>query len=211
MKEKILAEFDQLAFSRKMAVIRARTVLAVCLGAVIAVAVFSYLVVTHAMAEIKVVDAMGGYLPATGLDQERQFNALVQQTCASAAYFLNSFDRVTIRENRGRSYYYVSKQEADRVFARYQSMKGYSDALDRAFSYATSFERIESLQGNKPPYHLKFTALLTVKDDNAATVVRYHIRAEGDLITCTPHFPENVTGFFFAKLVQNYEPVDQDK
>ena len=60
-----------------------------------------------------------------------------------------------------------------------------------------------SFQGQNEPYKVRFLSTLTVYTASG-TQRKFRIVSEGTIVKTTPQFPENVTGFFFNQLMQNW-------
>jgi len=103
----------------------------------------------------------------------------------------------------------INADDCSRLFATYKDNKGYTDALNRGVIYTAVFEKIESISGTEEPYHVVFSAILTIQD-NDRPITRFKLKCEGDIIEYTPQFPETTSGYYFKKYSQSYEKSESD-
>lgn len=207
-KAAILKGFDDYAGAKKNSSLYMRLMFLYTIVVTVANMVWSYAVVTNAQSKIKVVTKSGQYLQTTLSNQEKLFNTLIKNHCANAVEYANSFDRLTIKENQIKAIFLINKSDALRIFAKYNTQRSYGDALDRGLVYKAVFQKLDALQGvegENEPYHVKFTSLLQIKD-NDKPVAEYIITSEGDIISYTSQYPENVSGFYFKKYTQSWKP-----
>lgn len=155
---------------------------------------FSYRVVNNAMNKILVVNEGGEFVHFKTMQTDKLFESLLKSHCYYTAYYLNSFDRLTIEENQARGLFLVNKSEANTIFAKYQADRAYGDALELGVIYRCDFDKINKLhvQGNE--YNVQFTSVLSIISNTGTKKIR--IISEGTAIRTTPKYPENVTGFF---------------
>lgn len=206
-KEKILAGFNQLAGAQKTNAITVRLILLVSLALNIIVVFFSYRFAASSAGTKLVIDGnTGQYLKYSLQDSARLFHVRMETHCANAAYYINSFDRLTIVENQARSVFIVSKSDAVRIFERYRKARAYTDAIDRGISYRTTFLRLDKMEGQQEPYTVAFTSKLTIYE-NADSIEQYLIRSEGTVRRATPQYPENTTGLYFTSYSQTIQKV----
>lgn len=165
-----------------------------CSVAIAMVLFFSYRVVNNAMNKILVVNEGGEFVHFKTMQTDKLFESLLKSHCYYTAYYLNSFDRLTIEENQARGLFLVNKSEANTIFAKYQADRAYGDALELGVIYRCDFDKINKLhvQGNE--YNVQFTSVLSIISNTGTKKIR--IISEGTAIRTTPKYPENVTGFF---------------
>ena len=101
----------------------------------------------------------------------------------------------------------MSKNDAFRIFSRYKDQHAYTESIDRGVQYKTEFEKLEELRGNEEPYHVVFSSILTIQD-NDKPLSKVRIFSEGDLISHTAQYPENTSGFYFKTYAQTYEKIE---
>ena len=65
-----------------------------------------------------------------------------------------------------------------------------------------------SFKGENEPYQVRFLSKLTVYTESGTTR-KFIIESEGTIVRTTPQFPENVTGFFFNKLMQTWRIAEE--
>jgi hypothetical protein len=165
--------------------------------------------VISSMDKIKVVDRSGGYLKTDLIRKEKLFQSLIQNQCANAVYYVNSFDRITIKENQAKALFLINSESCNRIFATYKDNKAYTDALNRGVIYTAVFDKVEKISGTEEPYSVVFSAILTIQD-NDRPISRFLLKCEGDIIEYTPQFPETTSGYYFKNYTQTYEKLEND-
>lgn len=199
----ILRDFNKYADARKNFTLRTKLVFIFCSVAIAMVLFFSYLVVNNAMNKILVVNEGGEFVRFRAVRQDLLYESLLKSHCAFTAYYLNSFDRLSLQENRARALFLVDKGEANAVFAKYQADRAYGDALELGVIYKTEFESLTDMSVSGEEYHVRFTSILSIV--NGSEIKKVRIISEGTAIRTTPRYPENVSGFFFRTYNQQYE------
>lgn len=202
MKE-ILGDFNALADARKKSSLLVKLAFGFCALTVSAVLFFSYSLLSSMGNKILVVNENGEYLKQKAMDTDKLYEELLQAHCSSTAYYLNSFDRLSLQENRARALFLVNKPDANTIFAKYQADRGYGDALELGVVYRTEFEKMLSVSVSGEEYHVTFSSILSIINGNDVRKIR--ILSEGTVIRTTPRFPENTSGFFFRTYNQQYE------
>ena len=191
--QSILKDFSGLAEARKSYTLRTRLVFIFC-GVTIAMVLFF----AHS-----VVNEGGEFVHFKSMQQDLLYESLLKGHCRRTAYFLNSFDRLSLQENRARALFLVNKPDANTVFAKYQADRAYGDALELGVVYKTEFEKIIDIRADGEEYHVRFSSILSIINGDDIRKVR--IVSEGTAIHATPRFPENTSGFFFRTYDQQYE------
>lgn len=199
----ILRDFNKYADARKNFTLRTKLVFVFCSATIAMVLFFSYQVVNNAMNKILVVNEGGEFVRFRAVRQDLLYESLLKSHCAFTAYYLNSFDRLSLQENRVRALFLVDKGEANAVFAKYQADRAYGDALELGVIYKTEFESLTDMSVSGEEYHVRFTSILSIV--NGSEIKRVRIISEGTAIRTTPRYPENVSGFFFRTYNQQYE------
>lgn len=199
----ILRDFNKYADARKNFTLRTKLVFVFCSVTIAMVLFFSYQVVNNAMNKILVVNEGGEFVRFRAVRQDLLYESLLKSHCAFTAYYLNSFDRLSLQENRARALFLVDKGEANAVFAKYQADRAYGDALELGVIYKTEFESLTDMSVSGEEYHVRFTSILSIV--NGSEIKRVRIISEGTAIRTTPRYPENVSGFFFRTYNQQYE------
>ena len=199
----ILRDFNKYADARKNFTLRTKLVFVFCSATIAMVLFFSYQVVNNAMNKILVVNEGGEFVRFRAVRQDLLYESLLKSHCAFTAYYLNSFDRLSLQENRARALFLVDKGEANAVFAKYQADRAYGDALELGVIYKTEFESLTDMSVSGEEYRVRFTSILSIV--NGSEIKRVRIISEGTAIRTTPRYPENVSGFFFRTYNQQYE------
>ena len=71
---------------------------------------FSYRVVNNAMNKILVVNEGGELLRFKAMQQDLLYESLLKNHCYHTAYYLNSFDRLSLQENRARACFWSTSR-----------------------------------------------------------------------------------------------------
>lgn len=209
-KETILKNFDDLATAKKNGYNYLLLITFFSFAVIVAILIWTASIQINMIGNVKVVNPNGAYLNTTTEREEKLFESLVQNHCANAVYYANSFNRLTIKENQAKAVFLMNQNDAARIFSKYKDSKAYGDALDRNVTYTAVFDKIESISKENEPFHVVFYSTLTINDDDRPPV-KFKIRSEGDLIKYTPQFPENTSGFYFKNYVQSYEKLKNDE
>lgn len=198
----ILKDFSKLAEAKKDVAFRTKALFIFSAIIISLVLFFSYSVVNNAMNKIIVVNEGGEFVHFKAQEQDLLYEALLKSLCYYTAYYINSFDRLSIEQNQARALFLVNKADANTIFAKYQADRAYGDALELGVSYRAEFENIVSVKNRGSEYDVVYSSILTIYSNNGNKKIR--IISEGTAIRTTPKFPENVTGFFFKKYKQSY-------
>lgn len=207
-KDNIIKDFDDLALAKRKNTGIMKMIIAFAAFVIVAVLVWGMTVVNTAMGKIIVVDRSGEYLKTSIESNEKLFYSLLSNQCALTAFYVNSFDKLSINENQSWASFMATKDELNRIYAKFNQERAYSDAIDRGVSYKCKFKEIEKISGTSEPYHVVFTSVLSIIDGTVTKKIL--IRSEGDIIRHNPHYPENVTGFYFSSYTQTYEELHEE-
>ena len=137
----ILKDFSRLAEARKNHTFRTRLVFIFCAATIAMVLFFSYRVVNSAMDKILVVNEGGELLRFKAMQQDLLYESLLKNHCYHTAYYLNSFDRLSLQENRARALFLVNKPDANTIFAKYQATGGTATPWNSEWSTGRSSRR----------------------------------------------------------------------
>lgn len=206
-KENYINEFDSYARAKKQHVIITISFIASSVIIIIAVLFWAANVSKNALNKVIVVERSGEYLKTSTDKNEKLFQTLIRTTCSNLAFYANSFDRFTIRENQAKALFYGEKLSLETIFIKYKDDGSYHEALENGAIYDCRIEKFGEIKGIEPPYFVDFTCVLEVKYLDHTT--RFRIYCVGELEKCTPQFPENTTGFFFRKYQQTFKRIDE--
>ncbi|MDR2909980.1 MAG: hypothetical protein LBV47_01235 [Bacteroidales bacterium] len=205
--EKFINDFDSLAKAKKVSATNVKLILLFALVVIVLILFFALSSVNTAINKVLVVDRSGEYLKIVADEKEKQFFAFVKNTCALTTHYANSFERKTLKENKIKVSFYCNKNDLDIIYRKYENERAYYAAIEAGEVYKCELESFEGLSGDNEPYFVRFTSLLHIHNNTGETI--YRIVSEGELIAVTPQYPENVTGFFFTKLTQKFERVNE--
>jgi hypothetical protein len=204
-KNEILKGFDDYIEGKKYGKIAMYLVVFFSLIVVFGALIFSFCLQSKAIDVVKVIDSSGRKIESeTKREQEILFSS-IQTHMSNALYYLNSFDRGSIKENQARSLFLVDKKSADRIFNSYNTTGAYNDAIRNAYIYDTKFVKIIKLEGDSEPYSVEIEGELTITDGNR--ILKNKITGKGKLRYNTPSFPTNPQGFLLYDYLQNYEKI----
>ena len=104
--QSILKDFSGLAEARKSYTLRTRLVFIFCGITIAMVLFFAHSVVNNAMNKILVVNEGGEFVHFKSMQQDLLYESLLKSHCSRTAYFLNSFDRLSLvpGQQAGRKY-----------------------------------------------------------------------------------------------------------
>ena len=105
----ILKDFSSLAEARKNHTFRTKLVFIFCGITIAMVLFFAHSVVNNAMNKILVVNEGGEFVHFKSMQQDLLYESLLRGHCRRTAYFLNSFDRLSLQENRARALFLGNK------------------------------------------------------------------------------------------------------
>lgn len=200
-KDSILKDFDTLAESKKKNALNLKLCLGFALVVVILVLAWGITVALTALDRVVVVERSGEYLKTFSQDREAMFMTFVKNTCAQATMYANSFDRLNLKKNQAQAAFYINKNDLNAITSKYYNDKAYFDAMQNGAVYKCDFDSLQILSGNNEPYKVRFSSTLTVYGVSGQKI-KFLIKTEGDLVRTTPQFPENVTGLFFNRYIQ---------
>ncbi len=200
-KESILKDFDTLAEAKKKNALNLKLCLGFALVVVILVLAWGITVAFTALDRVVVVERSGEYLKTFSEDREAMFTTFVKNTCAQATMYANSFDRMSLKKNQAQAAFYINKNDLNAITSKYYNDKAYFDALQNGAVYKCEFDSLQILSGNNEPYKVRFSSTLTVYGVSGQKI-RFLIKTDGDLIRTTTQYPENVTGLFFNRYIQ---------
>lgn len=207
-KERILEEFDHLTTAKRQSALALKLSLGFALVVVLLVLGWGFAVSQTALSKVVVLSKSGEYLQTEIVGNEALFNARIQSTCNYATSLANSFDRQSIKLNQAKAQFYVNKTDLNAIFQKYFNDRAYTDATNNGAVYECHLERVESIEGDNEPYKVSFTSLLSVY--SGSKVFRFRLHSDGEIVSTSPRYPENVTGFIFSRLTQRLEAIPTD-
>ena len=207
-KEKILKDFDALVQAKKVNSTNTKLCILFSLTVVVCVLLWGAYISLTAMDKVVVVERSGEYLKTSAERKTELFAALIKNTCAQATQYANSFDRVSVKRNQAYASFYINKADLTAITNKYYNDKAYFDAVNSGAVYKCEIDSLLSFKGENEPYQVRFLSKLTVYTASGTTR-KFIIESEGTIVRTTPQFPENVTGFFFNKLMQTWRIAEE--
>lgn len=199
----MVKDFASLGEAKKQNSVYVRAVSLLCAVIVALVLFFTNIAIRGVTDKILVVNTGGEFLQLKSAETDKLYETLLKAHCNAVAYYVNSFDRLTITENQARAVFLVEKSELNAVWNKYLVDRAYADAADRGIIYKCAFEKLHRVEKRGDVYNVVFTSILSIHD--ADGVKRIKIYSRGDAVRATAAYPENVTGFFFRNYTQEYE------
>lgn len=172
---------------------------------VISILTWAFFIHMNTVDKIKVVDQSGNYINTNVVKRGKLINSLIKSHCAKAVYYINSFDRLTIKENQAKSLFLINQKDASRIFDTYYKNNNYNDAIQRGYSFETTFLEINEFAIEEEPYKVKFISELVIEQGN--TTQKYHIISTGEIVTSTAQYPENPFGYYFKNYTQTFKKI----
>ena len=155
--QSILKDFSGLAEARKSYTLRTRLVFIFCGVTIAMVLFFAHSVVNNAMNKILVVNEGGEFVHFKSMRQDLLYESLLKGHCRRTAYFLNSFDRLSLQENRARALLSISRtrtpylpntRRTAPMAMRWNSELSTRRSLKRSSTYAPT---VRSTMSGSPP------------------------------------------------------------
>ena len=115
---------------------------------------------------------------------------------------------MSVKRNQAYASFYINKADLTAITNKYYNDKAYFDAVNSGAVYKCEIDSLLSFKGENEPYQVRFLSKLTVYTASGTTR-KFIIESEGTIVRTTPQFPENVTGFFFNKLMQTWRIAEE--
>ncbi|WP_262249726.1 hypothetical protein [Parapedobacter soli] len=214
-KEKIdkvntIKGYDDLLVAKRSSALMMKVVVGFCVFVVVAVLFWAFSVHVSTVDKLKVIDRAGNVIPADLSTREKQLRAFVETHCSNTTYYLNSFDRLTIKENQSRALFLVNSNDANRIFSQFNTQNSYGDALTRGVVFETTYDKLLDLDITQEPYKVRFQSIMTIYDNNNKPE-RYLVLSEGTLVNHTAQYPENQVGLYFRTYRQEFKKLESDE
>lgn len=209
-KEKTLKAYDDLLIAKKNNAAVSKLIVFGCVAIVVAILVWAFLVHISTIDQIKVVDQTGNVIHSELRKSEQLLKTLIENHSANTVYYLNSFDRLTIKENQSRALFLVNSRDANRVFSQFNTQNSYGDALTRGVVYETTYDRLLNVDITKEPYKVRFQSIMTIYD-NDKSPQRYLVLSEGLVAHHTAQYPENQAGLYYRSYRQEFKKLESDE
>lgn len=163
---------------------------------------FTYKIYTKSYHSNLVVDTQGNFLPYQIANRKRVMEYHIKLTCINASYYLNSFDRATLKSNQAKTLFYMEKNNAFRIFTTYKKQGFYDDVLANGYAHANTDVVIDSLQLDQEPFFVRFYSTTTIYD-GGKKVGSLAIKSQGNISTIQPT-SDNMIGWYFNDFKQEY-------
>jgi hypothetical protein len=164
---------------------------------------FSFQLQRKAIDTIKVIDSNGRKIESEVKRENEVLASSVQAHLSNAFFYLNTFERNTIKENQARAMFLVDKKSADRIFNSYNSTGAYNDAIRNSYIYAGKYIKLIKFEGKEEPYEIELEGEITITDGDRT--LKNKVTGKGKLRYTTPSFPNNPQGFLLYDYLQTYE------
>lgn len=173
--------------------------------------IISALLQAESADKMKVIDSTGRVIQSDLRREEEVRVSTIQAHLANAMFYLNSFDRNSIKENQARALFLVDKKSADRIFNSYNRQGAYNDALQSGYIYRAKFNKLTVLEGKTEPFTFEAEGELSVTDGSRTITTK--IVGKGNIRYSNPNFPNNPQGMIIYDYLQEYQdmPTEPNK
>lgn len=214
MKEKIekvpvLKGYDDVVEGKRNGRLAMYLITVGCLIITISALVISAVLQASSADKMKVIDNTGRVIKSDLQREEEVRISTVQAHLSNALFYLNSFDRNSIKENQARALFLVDKKSADRIFSSFNRQGAYNDALQSGFIYRAKFIKLTQLEGKSEPFAFTLEGELTVTD--GSRTIKTKIIGKGNIRYSTPNFPNNPQGMLVYDYLQQYEDMPPEE
>ena len=203
----MVRDFASLGEAKKRSSVYVKAVSLLCAAIVALVLFFMNMTVRGVTDRILVVNTGGEFLQLKSMETDKLYETLLKAHCNAVAYYVNSFDRMSISGNQAQAVFLVEKSELNAIWNKYLNDRAYADVADRGVIYKCVFEKLHRVGIRDDGYNVLFTSILSIHD--AGGVKRIRIYSRGDAIRTTPSYPENV-GWKQRKELNKTEEHEED-
>lgn len=207
--EAILKGYDDVVEGKRTGRLAMWLITIVSIVITLSALIISALLQANSADKMKVIDNTGRVIKSDLRREEDVRIATVQAHLANAIFYLNSFDRNSIKENQARALFLVDKKSADRIFNSYNRQGAYNDALQSGYIYRAKFNKLTILEGTSEPFAFEMEGELTVTD--GSRTIKTKIIGKGNLRYSTPNFPNNPQGMLVYDYLQQYEDMPEEQ
>ena len=159
---------------------------------------------------VVVVKESGRKVDAFVTTVEKTFEANAKLHLDRSFYYLNTFDRFTEKENRGKALLHIDSRAADRIWTKYNQEGVFADVRAKGVTYKSQIDpKSIEIFGNQEPFQFSFTGIITRVDQGKE--IKFKANCSGDMIYYTPVYPQKPTGFFITNITQKLTPYEQNK
>lgn len=208
-KEPILKGYDDVVEGKRNSRLAMWLVTGGSIIVTISALVISASLMSSSADKMKVIDNTGRVIKSDLQREEEVRISTVQAHLSNALFYLNSFDRNSIKENQARALFLVDKKSADRIFNSYNRTGAYNDALQSGYIYRAKFIKITKLEGNSEPFAFTLEGELEVTD--GSRTIKTKIIGTGNIRYSTPNFPNNPQGMLVYDYLQQYEDMPPEE
>lgn len=208
-KEPILKGYDDVVEGKRNSRLAMWLVTGGSIIVTISALVISASLMSSSADKMKVIDSTGRVIKSDLQREEEVRISTVQAHLSNALFYLNSFDRNSIKENQARALFLIDKKSADRIFNSYNRTGAYNDALQSGYIYRAKFTKITKLEGNSEPFAFTLEGELVVTD--GSRTIKTKIIGKGNIRYSTPNFPNNPQGMLVYDYLQQYEDMPQEE
>lgn len=180
----MVRDFASLGEAKKRSSVYVKAVSLLCAAIVALVLFFMNMTVRGVTDRILVGNTGGEFLQLKSMETDKLYETLLKAHCNAVAYYVNSFDRMSISGNQAQAVFLVEKSELNAIWNKYLNDRAYADAADRGVIYKCVFEKLHRVGIRDDGYNVLFTSILSIHD--AGGVKRIRIYSRGDAIRTTP-------------------------
>ena len=127
----MVRDFASLGEAKKRSSVYVKAVSLLCAAIVALVLFFMNMTVRGVTDRILVVNTGGEFLQLKSMETDKLYETLLKAHCNAVAYYVNSFDRMSISGNQAQAVFLVEKSELNAIWNKYLNDRAYADAADR--------------------------------------------------------------------------------
>lgn len=208
MKNKILEGYDDFSEGKKSGKV-AMIIIAVFSIIVVVMALgYAYAIEKSALDKVLVIDSNGRKVPADVKRENEILASSIQAHLSNAFFYVNSFERNTIKDNQARAYFLVDRVSCNRIFQAYNKSGAYNDAITSSYIYQASYTKLLSLEGTSEPYNVTFQG--EIKIINGDIIKKSQVIGKGKLRYSAASFPNNPQGWILYDYLQDYKDITNE-
>lgn len=205
MKEKEI--YDSLVESKKKNSRNIKLYIISCTVIVGMVLFFAFGIVIKTFNKLQVIDKKGNHYPSELTTREKVLETTIAKFCSEIAYYANTFDRNSLKENQARTKFIMEEKSVFRLWSFYKKENHYYDATQRGFSYKGVFKKIIKSDLTKKPYEVQFIGEVEIYE-GARLTKKLPFIAKGIIASRTAKFPEAYLGWYMTDYLQNFKRID---
>ena len=139
----MVRDFASLGEAKKRSSVYVKAVSLLCAAIVALVLFFMNMTVRGVTDRILVVNTGGEFLQLKSMETDKLYETLLKAHCNAVAYYVNSFDRMSISGNQAQAVFLVEKSELNAIWNKYLNDRAYAQLADATGINRALISRIE--------------------------------------------------------------------